>query len=82
MSETCPRGVGSYTNKHTSKNDLYELPTYAQKLFLRDLLTSGSFTLQPGKDPGACFNHVTSLESPRAGASFRKKGEKPNHPLQ
>lgn len=82
MSETCPRGIGSYTNKRTNKNDLYELRTYAQKLFLRDLLTSGSFTLQPGKDPGACFNHVTSLECSRAGASFRKKGEKPNHPLQ
>lgn len=71
MTETSPREIGSYTNKHSNKNDLYELPTYAQKLFLRGLVTSDSFTLQPGKDPGAFFNHFTSPDCPRAGASFR-----------
>lgn len=46
------------------------------KLFLRDLVTSDSFILQPGKGPGALLNYVTSPSCPRAGASFRiTKGE-------
>lgn len=63
--------MGSYTNKVTNENNLCKLPTYAQKLFFRDLLTSDSFILQPGKGPGAFFNYVTSPNCPRAGASFR-----------
>lgn len=45
---------------------LYELPTYAQKLFFKDLVTNDSSTLQLGKDPGAFFNHVTTPDCPRA----------------
>lgn len=76
VTETSPREIRSYTNKFTNKNNLYELPTYTQKLFLRDLVTCDSFILQPGKDPGNFFNHVTSPHCPRAGAPFRNtRGE-------
>lgn len=59
-----------------------KLPTYAQKLFLRDLVTSDSFILQPGKGPGAFLIVLQAQTVPGLKHHLESQGEKTIHQLQ
>lgn len=74
--------MGSYTNKVTNENNLCKLPTYAQKLFLRDLVTYDSFISSLERALVLSLIMLQAQTVPGLEHHLESQGEKTNHQLQ